>query len=103
MLLSSKPKPLCDRAAPRVCPVCRQTSYSASGIHPQCAMRQADAERMEKLKDAAPATPTVRKPAPWQRICPSCRAVTHVRTKSCACGHVFATAGPSTARRTARS
>ncbi|APW59386.1 hypothetical protein [Paludisphaera borealis] len=24
------------------CPICRQTVYSAAGIHPQCAIKQAD-------------------------------------------------------------
>jgi len=35
------------------CPICRQTVYSAAGIHPQCAIKQAD-----------PWRPTTATPAP---------------------------------------
>lgn len=52
MLESRKPQPLCQVSLPKRCPVCRQSSYSPSGIHPQCAMRQADNERMARLKAA---------------------------------------------------
>jgi hypothetical protein len=31
------------------CPVCGKTSYSAVGIHPQCAVQQADAPRRKLL------------------------------------------------------
>lgn len=47
---SSKPAPL--YVAPSlgtVCPVCGKKSYSAGGIHPQCAMQQADAPRQAFL------------------------------------------------------
>ncbi|MBL8852046.1 MAG: hypothetical protein JNG89_20405 [Planctomycetaceae bacterium] len=27
--------------------------------------------------------------SPWQKICPRCRAVAHIRKKSCACGYNF--------------
>lgn len=33
--------PLPDERRKR-CPICRQTVYSAAGIHPQCAIKQAD-------------------------------------------------------------
>lgn len=32
-----------------MCPVCGQPSYSSTGIHPQCAVSQADAPRCEIL------------------------------------------------------
>jgi carbon storage regulator len=32
---------------------------------------------------------------PWQKTCPNCKAVQHVRESSCGCGYVFAVrAGP---------
>ena len=33
------------------CPVCGKRSYSVSGIHPQCAVQQADARRDQQLKE----------------------------------------------------
>ncbi|GAC1447683.1 MAG: hypothetical protein NVSMB9_30120 [Isosphaeraceae bacterium] len=32
------------------CPVCHQDVYSNAGIHPQCAVRQADPPRMKVIK-----------------------------------------------------
>jgi hypothetical protein len=47
-----KPEPLAGKPTPgQVCPVCHQRSYSRNGIHPQCAVRQADAPRREKLAE----------------------------------------------------
>jgi hypothetical protein len=34
------------------CPVCHQSVYSRAGIHPQCAMRQADPPRPKPKRDA---------------------------------------------------
>ncbi|WP_337174038.1 hypothetical protein [Paludisphaera sp.] len=36
----------------RRCPVCRQSVYSKSGIHPQCAIKQADPLHTEDEIDA---------------------------------------------------
>jgi len=36
------------------CPVCHQTVYSRSGIHPQCAVRQCDPPRSKAKPPAAP-------------------------------------------------
>ena len=36
------------------CPVCHQTVYSRSGIHPQCAVRQCDPPRSKAKSQAAP-------------------------------------------------
>ena len=76
------------------CPVCGKKSYSSNGIHPQCAMLQADSARTEKLKaerklkagkiEAAP------KPTTWtKKKCRVCGKESHVRTKTCGCGHAF--------------
>ena len=47
-----KPEPLPTGSgkAVRICEVCGQASYSASGIHPQCAQEQADARRVARIK-----------------------------------------------------
>ena len=43
-----KPNPIfVDRG--RICPVCKEPSYSRDGVHPQCAMVQADAPRAARL------------------------------------------------------
>ena len=47
----TQPKPVSTRAR---CPVCNQAAYSAAGIHPQCAERQADPPR-PKDKSKVPA------------------------------------------------
>gem|GEM_PF-1840903 len=48
----NKPTPeLGDRDRKR-CPVCGEPSYSAAGVHPQCSVKQADAERSQKLKES---------------------------------------------------
>ena len=41
--------PLRDYPQPKLCPVCGKASYSAKGIHPQCAVSQADEPRRLKL------------------------------------------------------
>lgn len=47
-----KPEPLyVERAAGRVCEVCGKRSYSLNGIHPQCAVKQADEPRQLKLAE----------------------------------------------------
>lgn len=33
------------------CPVCGKRTYSLGGIHPQCAVQQADAPRQRQLAD----------------------------------------------------
>jgi hypothetical protein len=37
------------------CPVCREAVYSPAGIHPQCAVRQAESPRPEAKPAVAPA------------------------------------------------
>ena len=52
MMNTKKPEPLYETAAAPVCPICGKKSYSPAGIHPQCAMQQADAPRQKKLAAA---------------------------------------------------
>jgi hypothetical protein len=74
-----------------LCPICGKASYSAGGIHPQCAMQQADQPRIVRLRAAKVAETKVKKPArqTWKKKCPKCGAQLHVRREACACGHKF--------------
>ncbi len=45
-----KPTPILGEQNRKICPVCGKRSYSAGGIHPQCAVQQADAPRQQQLK-----------------------------------------------------
>jgi len=88
-----KPTPLIAQPGGKLCPVCGKRTYSRGGIHPQCAVHQADAVRSEELKEErkrqASATPTVKR-STWQsKKCPKCGTESHVRRKACDCGHVF--------------
>jgi len=47
-----KPELMAERFAVRMCPVCGTRSYSRHGVHPQCAVRQADAPRKALLAEA---------------------------------------------------
>ena len=45
-----KPVPLIPKRAKNLCPICGRDSYSRDGIHPQCAVQQADEPRNQRLK-----------------------------------------------------
>ncbi|MBA3483057.1 MAG: hypothetical protein H0T51_14710 [Pirellulales bacterium] len=49
MMDSKKPVPLMAEPRGSVCPVCGKRSYSLRGIHPQCAVQQADEPRQKLL------------------------------------------------------
>lgn len=84
-------------AATRICPVCGEASYSRQGIHPQCAVTQADATRTARLKAAAKKRDksAAHKPSnsftlsAWHKRCPRCRTQVHIRKLTCTCGHTF--------------
>ena len=44
-----KPTPILAERNDKICPVCGKASYSQNGVHPQCAMFQADAPRRTRL------------------------------------------------------
>ena len=46
----SKPLPLKPQRVQPLCPVCGKASYSRGGIHPQCAVQQADEPRNVRLR-----------------------------------------------------
>jgi rRNA maturation endonuclease Nob1 len=73
-----------------VCPVCGRPAYSLGGVHPQCAIEQADEPRILKLRAAKAAQP---KKTPgrqvWKKRCPQCGTESHISRKICKCGHNF--------------
>lgn len=75
----------------QVCPICGTASYSLGGVHPQCALKQADEPRLEKMRATKAAEPKVKKPPrhSWQKKCPQCGLQSHVNRKVCSCGHNF--------------
>jgi hypothetical protein len=97
-----RPQPLIPIQVRDRCPVCGEVSYSRAGIHPQCSVRQADEKRKnliqrEKQLAKEQKTATSSGVLTWQKRCPKCNAVQHVRKTVCGCGHYFAArAGPPT-------
>lgn len=72
------------------CPVCGKRTYSQGGIHPQCAVSQADSARAEKLKAKRKREANTPKQSSWtKKKCPKCGAESHVRRKQCDCGYTF--------------
>jgi len=91
--MSRKPEPLNAGPPRKRCPVCGQVSYSFEGIHPQCAARQSDTQRVTQSKAALAAAPTAAATKadlnPWHTTCPKCHAVVHIRRKVCECGQAL--------------
>lgn len=75
----------------KLCPICGKATYSAGGIHPQCAIEQADAPRLLKMRAARAVEPKTKNPArqAWKKRCPKCNMDLHVRREECECGHTF--------------
>lgn len=53
---NKKPAPLIPQKSNTRCPVCGEISYSAGGIHPQCAAERADAKRMKQVRQSRAAS-----------------------------------------------
>lgn len=90
--MTRKPQPLYPPPLRDYCPVCGKVSYSLAGIHPQCAVQQADAKRMKRVKAGVKAVKAVTGSAelkPWHKVCPRCRVLVHVRRSECECGYSF--------------
>lgn len=51
-----KPIPIVVSPKRKICPVCGKSSYSSTGIHPQCAVTQVDMLRRERLAAEKKAT-----------------------------------------------
>ena len=85
-----KPTPWVSQPSGKVCPVCGTRTYSHEGIHPQCAVNQADSARTEELKVERKREASIPKPSTWtKKKCPKCGVESHVRRKVCECGHEF--------------
>ncbi|MCA9142288.1 MAG: hypothetical protein H6821_15445 [Planctomycetaceae bacterium] len=85
-----KPTPWVSQPSGKMCPVCGTRTYSKEGIHPQCAVHQADSVRAEKLKVERKLEASVPKATTWtKKKCPKCGVESHVRRKECDCGYVF--------------
>ena len=96
-MCNKKPAPLLltHAAPPRLCPVCGVVSYSREGIHPQCARREADVPRMERVKAGKKADERKKKSAIFSGLslchkrCPRCQEQLHIRKMTCGCGYRF--------------
>uniref|UniRef100_A0A7C2JYF6 Uncharacterized protein n=1 Tax=Schlesneria paludicola TaxID=360056 RepID=A0A7C2JYF6_9PLAN len=90
-LAHTKPGPLIPTVSRPLCPVCGVVSYSREGIHPQCAMVAADSVLVSRINARKAAEPKPERPPlrRFERICPACQAVQHVRRRSCECGRVL--------------
>lgn len=86
-----KPAPIFSQPVRTPCPICGVVSYSRDGIHPQCAVQQADEPRSAQLrlkkKELAQAEHV--KPRTWEKKCPKCKIHVHIRKSRCACGYIF--------------
>jgi hypothetical protein len=76
-----------------ICPVCHKPAYSLGGVHPQCAIEQADEPRILKLRAERVSEPKLKIKKPprqsWQKQCPKCNTESHVSRTVCKCGHYF--------------
>ena len=92
LMSDKKPPPLIPDRNHKRCPVCGEISYSRAGVHPQCSAKKADAKQKERIKEAKLAEEQAEKAAPtsdrapWQKSCPKCKALHHVRKQVCSCG-----------------
>ena len=90
-----KTAPLHAAVARQTCPVCRHPSYSAAGVHPQCAQLRAESRRLRRASalvagEGGASAKTKRKASSsWYRPCFRCGRVLHVRRLSCDCGQSF--------------
>gem|GEM_PF-4181710 len=62
-----KPLPLSPQPVRKRCSICGSESYSQSGVHPQCAAKQAGDEQRAKDKAQEVATPKPARPMWSQR------------------------------------
>jgi len=85
-----KPPPLYIAPERNKCPVCGHTSYSTTGIHPQCAMQIADQASLRRIQLKKPPVPKAG-PRHFEKLCPRCKAILHVRRIACQCGYEFTT------------
>ncbi len=73
----------------KICPICGKPSYSTGGVHPQCAVLQADVTRQKERKTKQAQLPEKPQRRSWQKKCPTCGKELHVSKRICPCGHRF--------------
>jgi hypothetical protein len=84
---NKKPQPLFAPAARAICPICQKVSYSHAGVHPQCAMLAADEALTRHIKDAmARQIVPPRALRVYEKRCPRCHKIQHIRKLVCDCG-----------------
>jgi len=86
---NKRPTPIIAEPGKKTCPVCGTPSYSVGGVHPQCAVRQADATRQKQRKAQKKSTAKKPQQSLWRKKCPKCGTEIHVRKRVCFCGHDF--------------
>lgn len=86
-----KPQPLFGSSARAACPVCGHVSYSSAGVHPQCAMQAADQIQIDRLKSrkVVKLKASAEQLKRYEKRCPRCRRIFHIRKQTCDCGHSF--------------
>jgi RNA polymerase subunit RPABC4/transcription elongation factor Spt4 len=90
-----KPIPSVIEPNSKKCPICGKASYSQGGIHPQCAMAQADGPRRMKLAADKKALAHEKAEADrgklrtWEKSCPKCKTRMPANRPTCPCGHHF--------------
>ena len=84
-----KPMPLVISRQRPICPVCGHSTYSANGVHPQCAGVQADKLRMLGVRGQPRLVAARRHGAVQTKMCPECHKKTVATTTSCDCGFQF--------------
>jgi hypothetical protein len=74
-----------------LCPICSKPTYSRGGIHPQCAIEQADEPRVTLLRNARRAEAKSEKPRlqVHKKRCPKCDSYSDARREVCGCGFRF--------------
>jgi hypothetical protein len=74
-----------------LCPICGKATYSRGGIHPQCAMEQADQPRVIRLQIARRVEIKIEKAKPQvhKKKCPECDTSSDARRAVCKCGFRF--------------
>jgi hypothetical protein len=88
-----KPVVIVPQLLKNLCPICGKASYSRGGIHPQCAMQQADEPRTLRLRAARIAESKIKVQQPKkksrQKKCPKCDIQVDVQREVCHCGFQF--------------
>ena len=90
-----KPTPIVIEPDSRKCPICGKPSYSRGGIHPQCAVTQADSPRKMELAAQKKALAEMKAESDQSKLdnhdkdCPECKMRVPADREDCQCGYEF--------------